>query len=1054
MNIAFDPHTQIKNVPSESPAAKAREVETAVLANGGIQLDLSGARNGLLPREESRDFQDVMEEMGAKDVQVSRDYMTVMSNTMSEEDYRDLMQNGADPSDMTPEETVTILDEIKVAVLRGGEAVAGYTDTVDEEALREITGSEVMAKELLKVLSNNGIMLDDDQIQQVQEAVRKAVSIPELTDDMKSYLIRNAVPTDIDHIYLSGHSVGSNHSYHQGGYYSDDHSAYYTKGAETIDREQLRPRLEETIRDAGLEISEETTKEALWLVENGIPCTSDHLVKLHKLNEMEVPFAFDRLERSIESALRDGKTPGKADLLDPRSDYEKVADYKEVLDQATEADVEQVLESGKPLTVRRLAEEIRGGKRTEEFSNISETEKNETQTPDGERADKSEKLRRAELVLQEARLQMTAGAGIRLLKSGYQIEVAPLAQLVEDLKRENSLIAERTYRSADPEVQETRKMMREETLGLLRQIPELPAAVLGRFRLGHPAFTLSQVAAVGTEIKAAYEHAGTAYETLMTAPRADLGDRIEKAFRNVDAILEDLGLGIDPENQKAVRILGYNSLEITAERIGEIKEMDSQLSRVVRAMTPGMVLQMIRDGVNPLDLQMDELEAYLDTQEDAPKQKADKFSKFLYRLERKNEISEEERTSYIGIYRLLRQLEKTDDAAIGRLAEQGKKVTFRGLLEALRSEKKIGEDHRIDDSFGGITAKEITSSISAQIETAYQTVSYYKRIVREAADAMADGVPGEELFHPDQTPEDLRSALQRWTESSDNYSESDAKEWEREQFRSMLDSLKADDEILQTLQGNDLALTPDRMEAMNEILRSSSEWFRSFYRMLRRDDQEEVQQMADAAIGKMTDTENLEEALNQCLDGWKDQIAKELLEQETLLDVKQMQSTFKQMSLLRELPKDRTYHIPVMIDGYPTTLNLELVRDDEHPGQMTMTIESERYGAVAMQLQAGEKLSGYVAYQKASAGEDMQNIVDRMEAETKAHLDLVQDDRLELNRFERQARSNNTDAVKALQKKERITGSGQNVTGQRQEETKDLLKIAQTMLRIMQEVAG
>ena len=37
-------------------------------------------------------------------------------------------------------------------------------------------------------------------------------------------------------------------------------------------------------------------------------------------------------------------------------------------------------------------------------------------------------------------------------------------------------------------------------------------------------------------MKSALEKAGVQYETLMTAPRTDMGDSIQKAFRNVDDI--------------------------------------------------------------------------------------------------------------------------------------------------------------------------------------------------------------------------------------------------------------------------------------------------------------------------------------------------------------------------------------------------------------------------------------------------------------------------------------------------------------------------------------
>ena len=53
-----------------------------------------------------------------------------------------------------------------------------------------------------------------------------------------------------------------------------------------------------------------------------------------------------------------------------------------------------------------------------------------------------------------------------------------------------------------------------------------------------------------------------------------------------------------------------------------------------------------------------------------------------------NEISEEERSSYIGIYRLIAQVEKGDGAALGFLMNQGSDVTMRNLLRAVTFQKK------------------------------------------------------------------------------------------------------------------------------------------------------------------------------------------------------------------------------------------------------------------------------------------------------------------------------------------------------------------------------
>ena len=50
--------------------------------------------------------------------------------------------------------------------------------------------------------------------------------------------------------------------------------------------------------------------------------------------------------------------------------------------------------------------------------------------------------------------------------------------------------------------------------------------------------TVGTLAQEGKDSKAVLERAGEAYETLMTSPRSDLGDSIQKAFQNVDDVTE------------------------------------------------------------------------------------------------------------------------------------------------------------------------------------------------------------------------------------------------------------------------------------------------------------------------------------------------------------------------------------------------------------------------------------------------------------------------------------------------------------------------------------
>ena len=83
----------------------------------------------------------------------------------------------------------------------------------------------------------------------------------------------------------------------------------------------------------------------------------------------------------------------------------------------------------------------------------------------------------------------------------------------------------------------------------------------------------------------------------------------------------------------------------------------------------------------------------------APDRRNESMSRFLYKLDKSKEITESERESYVGIYRLVNNLKSEDYAALGRVLEAGEELTLRNVLKEIRSEKR-SYDVKIDDSFG------------------------------------------------------------------------------------------------------------------------------------------------------------------------------------------------------------------------------------------------------------------------------------------------------------------------------------------------------------------
>ena len=149
-------------------------------------------------------------------------------------------------------------------------------------------------------------------------------------------------------------------------------------------------------------------------------------------------------------------------------------------------------------------------------------------------------------------------------------------------------------------------------------------------------------------------------------------------------------------NQPAVRILAYNRMELTRENILSMKEYDDKVTTLVRELRPQVVAELIRRQENPLEMSLDELGEKVSQISEELTQDDVSFRKYLWKLDHSGGISEEERKSMIGIYRLLDKVNKSDGAVIGQVVRDGRELSFSSLLSALRTRKSKGIDQEVE----------------------------------------------------------------------------------------------------------------------------------------------------------------------------------------------------------------------------------------------------------------------------------------------------------------------------------------------------------------------
>ncbi len=920
MKITFDHTDANRNVDRATTAYRdIRAPRTG--RTDDYALDISGTvMDNNAYGGHGKTAEEVMQDAGLIDVATQRDYMTVMSNTMSEEDFARLQRDGYRPGDMDVEEVVTIVDKIKAELMKGGTHIVGYTDDLDAETLREITGSEAFARELCKQFQAHDIPVTEENVVNAKQAYDRAKQLKTPEDGTVRYMVENRVEPTIDGMYLAGYSsTADNRQSH--GYYASDTGGYYAKKAEEYNWDQLAPQMEKVLEEAGLEGTEENLEEAKWLVESGIPLTPESVCRLHEIRQTELPQNTEQILAAVAAAIADGKSAGSANLADCRSSLEKAADYVEAYARISDEAVDQTVLDGKDLNLRNLT---KTQDRIDRYGAAEGTPQQIT----------------ARRQLEEVRLMMTIEANRKLMESGYSIDTTEMEELVETLKKIEEEQNRALFRESDSAAAADKAQLYEQTRQKTAEIPYLPAAVLAGYIDGEEAFTLDSVHESGTALKNAYEAAKESYETLMTAPRADMGDSIRKAFRNVDDILTDMGLETSEENRRAVRILGYNSMDITDDNIDAVKKYDRELRHAIRRMTPAVTLHAIREGRNPLRMSVEELNAYLDDIEAVQTDDGEKFSSFLYKLERNHNITEQERDAYIGIYRMFGQLEKTDDAAVGSLLTEGAQFTFSNLLTAMRSTKKQGMDYTVDDSFQGVEGVMLNRTITEQIMSGF-------------SGQMAGGSDRQE-----ETADRERMAREFYRTLTDEALE---QSYQREQLRQYQGLSEVEDSVIQELLAYRQPITADRVTAAWELRKNAKALFRKLNDIDKSADKHRVKDAADDLLDRLTDQDSASAAYGDMQTVFAGMLEEAKEESTSYLDLRMLQSCSRQLALAGNLAGEENYQIPVEIEGEWTAINLKVVHSGEG-GRVTAVMDAERYGRVTAQFGVKDRVvSGYIA---------------------------------------------------------------------------------------------
>lgn len=827
--------------------------------------------------------------------------------------------------------------------------------------------------QIRNMLQEAGIPVTSSNLEKVVAALGMSQAALDVTDQAKAYIIGQDLEPTIENLY-------------QGRY-----SALKTVSGNMQDFEGYRQQIEKILEECGRQ-DEAGRQDAQWLFANELPVNETTLGKLDLLNQVADKMTPDKVLEQIVFAMMAGASPKDA-VLDDR----EFVIARDVIQDFQKVDDSTIFRAAGQMVRNQVENREAGGNSQGEFIiNLAFLRNIQNQPEVAMPKDMvipavfskgmtPEEIHQVTLKrqLEEIRQKMTLQSAAAMEKNGIHIETEPLENIIRSLRELENAYYSSQVGQKDSVAEPGQMDLLQETLGKTADIANSHAALLGSGVRRQELLTVNELHAAARSQTANRNDWNGVFEKVSTQARADLGDSIQKAFEGIPALLEEIGLEDTKANERAVRILGYNQAEITKENIEQVKIFDEKVNRVIDNMKPSAVLELIRRGENPLDMPLDELNRELEQiRQEKDISDEERYSRFLWQMEKSGNIDENERKGYIGVYRLLNQLQKTDGAVIGAVMQTGQEMTLGNLLTQARTRKKAGINSVVDDTRGMNEGGQFKNSITEQIREGFS--GYYQHL---AQDALSEVTPAALKEMTDGDMEKLlHTSLERFCEDLKQASGNQElkKEFFEEQAKELREVLGDSEQAQEYLSNLQIPQTVENLLAATAALQENYTPYKECYgrkNVLPKEKQEKFEEIVDSieeAIG------NPEDLTGKCEEAEKimGEILTKSYEQAdiTLEDLSSLRKLGQGIHLQGMLRHSQSYDIPIRTGDTVTSLNLTLIHGSEESGKIQISMEDGASGNISMDFKlAGSRVKGLVLCDQRQGFEALQGQKEALE---------------------------------------------------------------------------
>lgn len=911
----------------ENKAVKSEGVAGAfagVVISGGVTAATDNTYEGLL-----KEADDVKSQIMASASSAKISLKALMMK-LSGADAVKLDEDGFNLTDATPDDMVNIIEKIKIELAMHSDDYVNYGTAVSKDKIESVTGSAATAASVESRMQGADIAVNDESVAEVKGTLEKSKELKPLSENTKNYMVANGIEPSIAGIYQAQAATSSSIS-------ADGVTIGRCVNAiSDADFEALRPGIEKIIASSGLEVNDNTLADARAFIDAQIPVTKENLEYKAQLDAIDIEKIQADPDEMLNKILDNMKLGGKAEnTLVTGSPIDDIRTALDTINRAEYSDVANVVSKGETFTIASLKLEMDARSFRIEYSAASVSTGNSEVR--NQASDVQQAADKAYDTLVTARVLMSANASVYLVKNNISILTTPIDEL-------NLMLME--YEQADGMYEEAQIAYTDvlEARKTLNEIVRNPARIFASM----------------------FDKMNETYEAVGTQIRGDLGDSLKKAVQgSADDIIKELGLEGTDEDKEAIKILAANNMDMTKENVETVKSVNAMINNLIKNMKPETVLNMIKDGVNPMNASIEEVNEYLTEANDkASKDNEEKFSKFLYKLDRTNGITKEQRKQFIGIYQMMNIFTRDAGVAAGALIKQGAEVTMNNLMTAYNSRKHYDMDAVIDENTGMAEVSGIAN--------------YYSALF------MANGglVTPNTLKNVDNSSGIGEQSVEMFIEQlEDNFDAAAEEQYYEEYLKEQQAAVQAGADILRQIRNADTEINSGNIQAVKAFLESGQ--FPDIRgvkttRDYARDSIEKIGHKEKLSLMYEEMKDETEEELQEVLSKAGDLDTQIDVNYEGFLDLRLKDRT---IGYIKNLALRHDYRIPYITDSGSTgMLKLTLVQDDDNKGRISVNMLSSVLGKVSVEAKADrESLGMYIVSDTAVSDEGSQLLEDMEE---------------------------------------------------------------------------